>query len=150
MEEGAVSDPPWPSVIRAAALGRSGQTGLASVRATNRAWHARRAARARARRTGPTADDLWQAVGRRDVNRVREMLASPSAPVNARGPGGVTLLMLAAALNAPTIVEVLLDAGAETRLESDAGNDAAEYAYSSGLSSHPVAQRLIGSEYRRS
>lgn len=58
-------------------------------------------------------DDLFEAVRSRDLDGVREILARNPESVSARDAGGATALHYAAEIGDHTIVDALLDAGAD-------------------------------------
>jgi hypothetical protein len=64
---------------------------------------------------------LQNAASHRDPHRVRQFLTDGADP-NVPGPLGHTALHTAAARNAPTIAQALIDAGAHVDATDDAGN----------------------------
>lgn len=74
---------------------------------------------------------MAEVIGRGDVQEVGNLLAR-GAPVQARGPGGVTYLHLAAWAGVGATVRLLLDYGAEVGAMDDEGRTALEMARAGG------------------
>lgn len=73
-------------------------------------------------------------------NGVTAWLIAQGADIDARSPNGSTPLMMAAGYGSPDSVEVLLQAGADTRLVNDKGLSALDFARKSGRPE--LAQRI--------
>jgi len=68
----------------------------------------------------PTDDAMRFAIGSRDAARVRDLVAA-GADLTTIDAEGLTPLMLAAKLQMPEVVEVLLEAGADTQVKDRKG-----------------------------
>ena len=109
-------------------------------------WHSRR--RARAQRHSVGADDIFESILQNDLFVFQRVL--PTAPINKVHPEiGVTPLMLAVILLRVPMVEAILERKPDLKLESAQGCTAAEFAFASGLSYHPLATRLFPQKYHR-
>ena len=85
---------------------------------------------------------LLRAAETGDRAALTKLLAGAGPPeVDARGPGGLTALMRAAARGHPEIVDLLLGAGAAVDACDDFGNSALMYACARGQAA--VAARLV-------
>jgi ankyrin repeat protein len=73
---------------------------------------------------------------------VLQVLLSAGADVNALAPSGTALFSAVIATN-PHSVKVLLDAGADTRLQKNTGEIALHYAQSGSTPQHEEIRRLL-------
>jgi len=67
-------------------------------------------------------EELRRAVQQEDVPRLRELLATPGADINATNQDGKTLLHIAAGMEKNNSIQVLLEAGACTSIRDNNGN----------------------------